>query len=416
MKTETVNRVQDLVSQDAGLGTRVEATLAAAQKTTPVGRGRSQSEPSLVLFVRRRALINFQVPSSPFAPFEHRSLDLLSVSDHPASRNQHHIYLPPSFCHCPNSSFLLLPSSFLKDALAESPIPVFSQPYASPRQGCASLGKATQASKVKTSASLACKASFLSPTATPQPFPRKTLALLRFVAPNTAYRKSRKRGQGVLPKYRRAVVPAAETHDEQRMWTFPADPASPAPVSVFGQHARHEVPIDSLGMFSSVSAKAMRQSHSSSSQSLYCEIPAPQFALYDGISRYITGNNAFARKIEKASPITQNNEMQSEFFMDIALIKPQLTKVQQRLNKVIQGYQRQDKPPKKTLHQALRRIVELGQPPSTNPFPCPCQACHCRNEPIRNPRSYPPHPTSNPLWTNTPKSRISDVFFPSIGL
>ncbi|MDB6035368.1 MAG: hypothetical protein JWM16_5706 [Verrucomicrobiales bacterium] len=48
---------------------------------------------------------------------------------------------------------------------------------------------------------------------------------------------TRRRGsEGVLPNYRRAVVPAAETYDEQRMWTFPAAPTSPAFVSGFGQH------------------------------------------------------------------------------------------------------------------------------------------------------------------------------------
>jgi hypothetical protein len=97
----------------------------------------------------------------------------------------------PSFCHFPNSSLLLLPSSFPKDALAQHsiakiPIPVFSHPFASPRQGCASPGKATQAPRENTSASLACKVSFLFPMPTPQPFAGKTLALLRFVARNCA--------------------------------------------------------------------------------------------------------------------------------------------------------------------------------------------------------------------------------------
>ncbi|MDB6031548.1 MAG: hypothetical protein JWM16_1886 [Verrucomicrobiales bacterium] len=64
--------------------------------------------------------------------------------------------------------------------------PVLSHPFASQRQGCASPGKATQAPRENTSASLACKASFLCPMATPQPFARKTLALLRFVARNCA--------------------------------------------------------------------------------------------------------------------------------------------------------------------------------------------------------------------------------------
>jgi hypothetical protein len=87
----------------------------------------------------------------------------------------------PSCCRS-NSFFLLLRSSFAKDALAQHsiakiPIPVFSHPFASPRQGCASLGKTTQASKEKTSASLACKASFLCPMATPQPFARMDAAL-----------------------------------------------------------------------------------------------------------------------------------------------------------------------------------------------------------------------------------------------
>ncbi|MDB6030019.1 MAG: hypothetical protein JWM16_357 [Verrucomicrobiales bacterium] len=94
-------------------------------------------------------------------------------------------------CWRSNSSFLRLRSFFPKDAIAQHsiakvPIPVFSHPFASPRQGCASPGKATQASREKTSASLACKASFLRPMATPQPFVRKALALLRFVARNCA--------------------------------------------------------------------------------------------------------------------------------------------------------------------------------------------------------------------------------------
>jgi hypothetical protein len=41
------------------------AAFPAAAETTPVGRGRSQSEPSPVLFVRRRALINSPAPHSP---------------------------------------------------------------------------------------------------------------------------------------------------------------------------------------------------------------------------------------------------------------------------------------------------------------------------------------------------------------
>jgi hypothetical protein len=104
---------------------------------TPLGRGRSQSEPSPVLFVRRPALINSQTP---------RPL------------------LPP-----------------VQNGVA-TPQP----PFASPLQGCASPGKATQGSREKTSASLACKASFLCPMKTPQPFAQKTPALLRFVARNCA--------------------------------------------------------------------------------------------------------------------------------------------------------------------------------------------------------------------------------------
>jgi hypothetical protein len=126
----------------------------------PVGRGRSQSEPSAVLFVRRRAPIHSQVPRSPFAPVEHRSV-ATPVTLYASLITQLH-------------------------SIAKIPTPVFSHPFASPRQGCASLGKATQTSKEKTSASLACKASFLDLMPTPQSFAQKQSAPLRIFARNSA--------------------------------------------------------------------------------------------------------------------------------------------------------------------------------------------------------------------------------------
>ena len=56
-------------------------------------------------------------------------------------------------------------------ALAKIPIPVFSHQFASPRQGCASLGKATQGPTKNSSASLACKASAFRFSACPRKFP-----------------------------------------------------------------------------------------------------------------------------------------------------------------------------------------------------------------------------------------------------
>jgi hypothetical protein len=171
MKTETVNRIQDLVSRDAGLGTRVEAMLAAAQKTTPVGRGRSQSEPSLVLFVRRRALINFQVPRSPFAPVEHRSLDLLSVSDHPVSRNQHHIF-------CPHLSAIaqIHPSYFCLHLFSKMPLPNF--PFLSFRFRSQAHGKAAPAQARPRKPPKKKRLQAL-PARLPSPAPRQRLNLSR---------------------------------------------------------------------------------------------------------------------------------------------------------------------------------------------------------------------------------------------
>jgi hypothetical protein len=109
-------------------------------------------------------------------------LSTAPVQSHGLTRSRSHA-LPvaaPSRCHSSVSHALA------QNAIGKIPIPVFSHPFASPRQGCASLGKATQAPRENTSASLACKASFLYLMPTPQPFAGKTLALLRFVARNRA--------------------------------------------------------------------------------------------------------------------------------------------------------------------------------------------------------------------------------------
>jgi hypothetical protein len=64
--------------------------------------------------------------------------------------------------------------------------PTVSASLQAVRQGPARLRKVTQASRKNSPASLACKASFLCPMPKPQPFARKTPALLRCVARNCA--------------------------------------------------------------------------------------------------------------------------------------------------------------------------------------------------------------------------------------
>ncbi|MDB6029667.1 MAG: hypothetical protein JWM16_5 [Verrucomicrobiales bacterium] len=172
---------------------------SSTQLITSVGQGRSQSEPSPVLFVRRRALIHTLVPRPPrFAPLPFRKLKVVKAYSRLGKVQKMHagLKVKPRFALTLSLTHVLtlsplLPLSFgqnpvshaiAQNAIAKIPIPVFLHLFASPRQGCASLGKATQASIEKTSASLACKASFLCRMETPQPFARKRPASSRFVA------------------------------------------------------------------------------------------------------------------------------------------------------------------------------------------------------------------------------------------
>src|SRR4051812_45578377 len=61
----------------------------------------------------------------------------------------------------------------------------------------------------------------------------------------TILSKRKKRSKGVLPIYRSAVVPAAETLYGQTIRSFPADPSQPVAFVAFGQHARNESLINS---------------------------------------------------------------------------------------------------------------------------------------------------------------------------
>ncbi|MDB6034665.1 MAG: hypothetical protein JWM16_5003 [Verrucomicrobiales bacterium] len=202
----------------------------ALPTAAPVGRGRSQSEPSPVLFVRRRALIGSMVP--PARPFSHlRQLKVakaysrlgkvqtmhaglkvklrsnlklpmnattstnvaaeVTKQSHPASRNKHQIFLPPSFCQIRVPSRpLAVEQPFSQSGVAKCSLrkanvgscrlkkilrscslsnltignpeveTVSPQAFNFRKQATARLCKAMQASRKISFASLACKPSF----------------------------------------------------------------------------------------------------------------------------------------------------------------------------------------------------------------------------------------------------------------
>ncbi|MDB6034129.1 MAG: hypothetical protein JWM16_4467 [Verrucomicrobiales bacterium] len=195
------------------------------QPITPVVRGRSQSEPSPVFFVRRQAQIKphhctrrkrgheFLIDLG--SPFARPHISYLSRSTAKSSRTDWNaLSRVIAGCHAfariknlepkpfepapeltqiksqstpPCRSLLPLFPSVISDRRPRTPdFRRYPQASSHLKQGYASLGKATQASKEKSSASLACKASFLCPMATPQPFARKRPDSLRFVARNCA--------------------------------------------------------------------------------------------------------------------------------------------------------------------------------------------------------------------------------------
>jgi hypothetical protein len=123
-----------------------------------------------------------EIPSARFALFI--DLSRYSTINNAYSRNSENAAPIAQYNEmAPASAFPPLP---LRASVGNPPVGLNPQASSHLKQGCASPGKATQASKEKTSASLACKASFLCPMVTPQPFARKTLALLRFVARDCA--------------------------------------------------------------------------------------------------------------------------------------------------------------------------------------------------------------------------------------
>jgi hypothetical protein len=179
----------------------------------PVGRGRSQSEPSPVLFVRRRALINFLIPGPPGSPSasvaklqsrfvakypetrrlqNHPSRDIsrfvkvcreinqntsaVAINremNSPARRRRSHealINSDSSFCLHP-SCLRWVAAEVMRQTFASAFICVPQGPT-SFGQGYASLSKATQAPRKNSPASLACKASLLRPVAIRPPFAR----------------------------------------------------------------------------------------------------------------------------------------------------------------------------------------------------------------------------------------------------
>jgi hypothetical protein len=123
-----------------------------------------------------------EIPSARFALFI--DLSRYSTINGACSRNSENAApIAQGIERAPASSFPPLP---LRAPVGNPPVGLNPQASSHLKQGYASPGKATQAPTGKSSASLACKASFLCPRTPPRPLARKVPALLRFVARNCA--------------------------------------------------------------------------------------------------------------------------------------------------------------------------------------------------------------------------------------
>jgi hypothetical protein len=103
----------------------------------------------------------------------------------------------------------------------------------------------------------------------------------------------RRRGHGLLPNHRAALVPRAETSMVQTIPGLPADPRQPV----------------------TLCASLIRLLHPASSQSKGYEIPGAPVALCYAILRFISVNNAQLRISENARPFTQYDEIAPASFM-----------------------------------------------------------------------------------------------------
>jgi hypothetical protein len=116
----------------------------------------------------------------------------------------------------------------------------------------------------------------------------------------------RRRGHGVLPNHRAALVPRAETSIAQTMPGLPAAPRQPV--------TRY--------------ASLITRLHPASTQSKDYEIPGAPVAFCYAILRFISVNNAQLRISENALPFTQYDEIASSPGLTFALSAKQLTNYQ----------------------------------------------------------------------------------------
>jgi hypothetical protein len=201
MKTEIENRIQDSGKQDATPGFGSSAISATPQCARPGARDQTNpSGNSKLSYGSRKSFVSAAVEdkmNSNQKTFEEKEGRVAAMPSFPVAKCspwKAHVGL----CRLkkiPHSCSLIpaiQPPGHSAPAIQFSMHPLFqafqslAQASSHLKQGHASLGKATPASKEKSSASLACKASALSPILTGPPFARKTLALLRFVARDSA--------------------------------------------------------------------------------------------------------------------------------------------------------------------------------------------------------------------------------------
>jgi hypothetical protein len=168
----------NLEEQKRAIGSGTACPRIPRTHVTPVINRRSRSHETLIgstssfsippSYLKAATAQYNEIPSARFALFI--DLSRYSTINNGYSRNSENAAPIAQYNEmAPASSFPPLP---LRAPVENLPVGLNPQASSHLKQGCASPGKVTQGSREKTSASLACKASFLRPVAIRRPFAR----------------------------------------------------------------------------------------------------------------------------------------------------------------------------------------------------------------------------------------------------
>jgi hypothetical protein len=270
MKTETEYRIQDLVRQDACLVTRVEATPAAPPRTCPASP--DQTDLSDVSYLSDspncdEALINSTAPA-PIDPTIHefasrfhltRSRSIqpylgLSRLKKNSPRSRLNPAITPLVQNFPSVASV---RAVGRGCSQSEPSPVLfvrrrplihSRVPRPPRSPSAFVAKCSSRYVTKYPDTSRRQRESSRDISRFVKVCREINQKVSAVAINREINspKRGKRSQGVLPNYRSAVVPAADTLYGQKVRGFLPDSRQPVAFVSFGQRARHETLINSL--------------------------------------------------------------------------------------------------------------------------------------------------------------------------